>query len=368
MPKLEEYCEVRTSAGVFRDWTSVSVHYGVDPSFSRTVQLECAEPMKPGRSGVSLVAQRLKPGDRVDVALGGQLVIEGGYIKIRQTAYDAERHAVQVVAVAKSNPIREVSVDVTKESGQFRNTTFEAIANKVLTPVGIGLRLVNPPSAASIPFRQVIVQTGETIAELLERLGRQRGLWQWVDVDGTILAGNPAAASGSATLEEGVNIVAANSYIEYPWAESVVANSQTSGSDDLWARRAAHIGAEAAISGGDPGKKIIVLAEHADTQQDLQARTDHEAREINAATHRDVITHKGWYRPGSQKLWAAGDSCVVKSPMLYPFAGGQQTLKVWGVTCSQSEQSGTITAVELVNEATFQQQFPNAGAASPVAL
>lgn len=367
MPKLEEYCEVRTSNGIFRDWTSVSVRYGIDPSYSRTVTLECAEPMAPGRSGVALVAQRLKPGDRCDVALGGQLVIEGGYIKIRQTAYDAERHAVQVVAVAKSNTIREVSVD-TSDGGQFRNYTFQAIANKVLAPAGISLRLVNPPAAANSPFRQVIVQTGETIAELLERLGRQRGLWQWIDVDGTILAGNPAGGSGS-TLEEGVNIVQASSYIEYPWADSVVMYSQTSGSDDLWARRAAHIGAETSIPGGDAGKKVIGLAEHADTQQDLQARTDQEAKEINAATHRDLITHKGWYRPGTSALWKPGDGCEVKSPMLYPFAGGKQNLKVWAVTCSQAAQTGTITQVELVNEATFQQQFPDAGGgASPVSL
>ena len=365
MPKLEEYCEGRTPAGIFRNWTSVAVRYGVDPSFSRTVQLECAEPMAPGRSGVSLVAQRLKPGERVDVALAGQLVIEGGYIKIRQTAYDADRHAVQIVAVAKSNPIREVSVDVTKDSGQFRNYTFEAIGNKVLGQVGLRLRLENPPPAASIPFRQVIVQTGETIGTFLERLGRQRGLWQWADADGTIVAGNPAGTGGS-TLEEGVNITQANSYIEFPWAEMVVSNSQTNGSDDLWARRAAHIGAQAPIAGGDAGKKVIVLAEHADTQQDLQARTDMEAKAINAAIHRDTITHRGWFRPGTSKLWVPGDSCEVKSPMLYPFADGKQNLRVWGVTCLQSDQTGTITQVELVNEATFQQQFPNA-AASPTA-
>lgn len=72
MPELEEYCEVRSQNGIFRNWTSVAVHYGADPRYIRTVQLECAEPMEPGRSGVALVAQRLKPGDRVNVSLGDQ--------------------------------------------------------------------------------------------------------------------------------------------------------------------------------------------------------------------------------------------------------------------------------------------------------
>lgn len=365
MPRINEWCEVRTNNGVFRNWTSVNVRYGVDPSFERVVQLECAEPMGPGRSAVSLTAERLKPGDRVDVALAGQLAIEGGYVKIRQTAYDANRHAVQIVAVAKSNRIREVSVDIS-DGGQYRGYAFEAIANKVLGAAGLRLNLINPPAAASIPFRNVIVQTGETIAELIERLARQRGMWTWADVDGTIMAGNPPAASAGVTLEEGVNIVSASSYIEYPWADSVVMYSQTHGSDDLWGRTASEIGARSRISSGDSGQTVIGLAEHPDTQQDLQARTDQEAKEINAATHRDVITHKGWFKPGTTSLWKEGESVTVKSPMLYPFANGEQTLRVWAVNCSQGE-GGTTTSVELVNDATFQQQFPDATGGNPFA-
>jgi prophage tail gpP-like protein len=367
----QEWCEVRANGGIFRDWTAVSVRYGVDPSFERFVQLELAEPMNKLTGIVTTTAQRLKPGDRVDVTLGGQAIILGGYVKIRQTAYDANRHAVQVVAVAKSNPIKEVSVDITDGGGQFRGYTFQAIAKKVLQPIGIDLQLINPTAAAQIPFRNVIVQTGETVGEFVERLARQRGLWLWTDVNGTIQAGNPAKQSGGATLAEGVNILAANSYIEFPWAESVISYSQTNGDNQIWGRKAAEIGAQSKLAGGDAGKKVIVLAEHPDTQADLQARTDFEAASLNAAIHRDVITHKGWFRPGTAGLWKEGDSAVVRSPMLYPFAGGEQTLRVFAVTCSQSNEGGTQTQVELVNEATFQQKFPDgtAGAtpAKPVA-
>jgi prophage tail gpP-like protein len=366
MPKVEEYCEVRTENGIFRDWTAVSVRYGIDPSFQRMAQLECAEPMQPGRSGIAKVARRLKNGDRVDVALAGKLVIEGGYIKIRQTAYDANRHAVQVVVMAKSNPIREVSVDIA-DGGQYRGHTLEAIAKRALAQVGVGFKLINPPAIASMPFRNVIVQTGETIGDLIERLARQRNMWLWTDVDGTVMAGDPSAGGASATLEEGVNIVAASSYIEFPWAENVVMYSQAQGSDDLWGRRASEIGAKSTISSGDSGKTVIGLAEHPATQPELQARTDMEAKAINAAIHRDAITHKGWFRPGSSDLWKEGDSATVKSPMLYPFANGEQNLRVWAVTCSQSNEGGSTTQVELVNEATFQQRFPDATQGSPFA-
>lgn len=366
MPKVNEWCEVRTNEGIFRDWTSVSVRYGVDPSFARYATLECAEPMEPGQSGVSKVAQRLKPGDRVDVAVAGKLVIQKGIIKTRQTAYDAGRHGVQVTIVAKSNRVNNVSVDIS-DGGQYRGHTFEAIARRTLAQVGVGIKLVNPPAIASLPFRNVIVQTGETIAELVERLARQRNMWLWTDVDGTVVAGNPALQGAVATLEEGVNILAASSYIEMPNAETIVMMSQVPGDDDIWGRRASEIAAKSKISSGDTGMTVIGLAEYPATQPELQARTDMEAKAINAAIHRDVVTHKGWFRPGSTDLWKEGDSATVKSPMLYPFTNGEQNLRVWAVTCSQSNEGGSTTAIELVNEATFQTQFPDATQGSPFA-
>lgn len=366
MPAVQEWCEVRTNNGIFRNWTAVSVHYGVDPSFERIVQLELAEVMAPGTIGsgsVATTAQRLLPGGKIDVALGGQLVIQGGEIKIRQASFDSERHAVQIVAVSKANPIREVSVDL-EDGGQYRGYTFSAIANKVLAPVGVNLQLVNAPEIANLPFPNVIVQTGETIGELIERLARQRGLWLWTAPDGTIMAGNPASDS-AATLIEGVNIVSANSYLEFPQAEMVAMYSQSHGSDDLWGRRASEVGALARIPGGGSGRKIIGLAEHPNTQAELQVRTDHEVTNILAMTHRDLITHKGWFRPGTSKLWHEGDTAVVKSPMLYPFNNNQMTMRVWGVTCSQSNEGGTTTQVELVNEATFTHKYPDANIADP---
>src|SRR5438132_4590129 len=103
MPNADEWCEVRTNGGVFRDWTSVLVTYTYeDKGNPRHFQLELAEVTPTGRSQPSLLSsggtgqvilQRLKPGDRVDIALARQLVIEDGYIKIRQSASDANRHA-----------------------------------------------------------------------------------------------------------------------------------------------------------------------------------------------------------------------------------------------------------------------------------
>lgn len=369
------YCEVRTSKGVFRDWTSVTVSYSAERSYMRFFQLELAEVAPPGgqvqptllgQGGAGAVLmQRLLPGDRASIYLAGQPVIVDGYIKVRQAAYDANRHAVQVTGIAKGGNITQVAVDV--PGGQFRNYTLSAIANRILQPMGVGFSLVNPPAGADLPFRNVIVARGESIGAMIVRLARQRGCWVWTDVDGTILAGNPQATD-HVTLEEGRNIVSASSYIEDPAAEFVYSRSQASGNDQVWGRNAAEISAKAQIPGSKSGAgaSTLALAEAPNTQKELQIRTNFEVQAIMSDIHRDVITHRGWCRPGTSELWnVVQSSATVKSPMLYPFGDYTQNLRVWGVSCTQNDQAGTVTSVELVNEATFSQQYPDGSKATP---
>src|SRR5262249_4893639 len=146
MPNSEEWCEVRTNGGIFRDWTSVLVRYSFEEYWVRHFQLELAEvtPTAAARGSAGrvvdslslldqggagqVILQRVKPGDRVDIAMALRLVIENGYIKIRQSAADAYRHAVQVVGLSKAGPMREVSIDV--KGGQFRDQPLSSIANK----------------------------------------------------------------------------------------------------------------------------------------------------------------------------------------------------------------------------------------------
>jgi prophage tail gpP-like protein len=368
MPNADEWCEVRTNYGTFRDWTSVAVRCEVGASPPRHFQLELAEAtpaggpsptlLDPGGAGRSLL--RLKPGDRVDIALAGKLVIEDGYIEDRQSAGDANRHAVQVVGISKDGPIRDVSLDPKDfNGGQFRDYSLEAIANRVLKPYGVKFRLENPPKGANEKFKNVIIHHGETPWELIERLSRQRGCWLWADAGGNIVGGVPQGGGG-AVLEEGSNILAIRVHIKALNVGEVVARSQSPGTNDLWGRKAAEISAQATIPGGGKNKSLVV-AEHPGTQRDLELRANMEVQAIMAAQLRVVVTHRGWLKPGGNALWELGETVPVKSPTHFPIAGGQLTLKVWAVTYTQDNAGGTITQVELVNEATFSQKYPNLG-------
>lgn len=151
MPVVEEFCEVRTKSGIYRDWTSVAVaySYGQKAATERQFTLTIAEP--------SLKSFLLIPGDRVDVALAGKLVIQEGYLIDRQVFLDASRHVVQVTGTSKAGPISNVSVDL-PGGGQLRGYTLEAIAKKVLQPYGLNFRVENGPPGATMPFPNVAVR------------------------------------------------------------------------------------------------------------------------------------------------------------------------------------------------------------------
>lgn len=349
MPKREEYCEVRTTGGVFRDWLSVTVAQSVDDAWMRHFTLIVAEPNKN-------LLQRLVPGTRVDVALAGKVVIQEGYIHTREAAIDAHRHAVRVIGYSKADLTTRPSVDV--EGGQFRGYKVDAIANKVLKPYGIKFKVEGGPEGWDEKFPNVSVRYGETPFSLIERLCRQRGLWLRAEPNGDIIAGAKQGSSGP-LFEEGRNILAANCTITMPSVASVVANSQMQGSDSLFGKKAAEIQAKTKIENGPPGTTRKMLAEMPLNQKEVQLRTNMEAAAINASMLRVQVTYQGWLRPDGQ-LWSLSDHVSVKSPSLFPVEGGQMELKLWGYAYNQAEGAGTTTTLELVNALAFQQKNPNA--------
>jgi prophage tail gpP-like protein len=291
-------------------------------------------------------ALKLAPGDRVDISLGGKQVIKDGYIKTRQASYDSNRHAVRIDGLAKAGPMLEVSVD--RKDVQFQDYTFEAIANKLLKPVGVKFKFAKKPNGADEKFKNVIIHQGERIYEALERLARQRAIWLSTDGDGTVVGGDAQGGGGGAQLEEGVNILRASSYLEYPWAEKYVTSGQGQGSDESFGRRAAAISATSTIENGDKGKTVVEPIEVPTTQKEAQSRADMGARDIISRTLRVAVTHQGWFKPGTQELWKLRDDVSIKSPMLFPSGEEQMSLNVFSVTWNQSE-GGTTTTVELVN-------------------
>ncbi|MGU3668012.1 phage baseplate assembly protein [Methylobacterium sp. A49B] len=351
MPSPDLYCEVRTTSGTYRDWLTVQVSQDIETRWMRTFRLTCAEPR-------DKVIQRLKPGDRVDIAMAGFVVIDGGFIETRQAAYDANRHGVQISGYSKAGPLTKVSADA--GTGQFRGYPIEAIANRLLKPHGLKFKVQNGPDGWDTPFPNVVIHDGETPFDAISRLCRQRGLWLWAEANGDLAAGSKDASNGGGLVfTEGVNILSASCTITMPLAEAIKGNAQQPGSDSLFGRKAAEISAQSKLSDGIPGLARNVLAEMPLSQKELQLRTNMEAQAIEASRLQVSLAYQGWLNPAG-KLWDLSEFVTVKSPMLFPTESGQLDLKAWGYTYAQTPEGQTTASVDLRNKAAWNVQHPDA--------
>ena len=349
MPDPALVCEVRTTGGTFRDWLTVQVAQDVDTRWMRTFRLTCAEVS-------SSLQQKLFPGQRVDIAMAGYVVIDGGFIETRQAGFDANRHGVLVSGYSKAGPLTKVSVDA--GTGQFRGYPIDAIANRVLKPHGLKFRVENGPDGWDLKFPNVIARTGETPFDLISRLCRQRSLWLWSEANGDLVAGSKSGAGGSG-YTEGVNILSGNCTITMPLAEAVKGNAQQPGSDSLFGRKAAEISAKSTLSDGVSGLTRNVLAEMPLSQRELQLRVDMEAQAIEASRLQVSLSYQGWLNPQG-KLWDLSEVVPVKSPMLFPTKTGQLDLKLWGYTYGQTPEGQTTSQIDLRNQAAWNVAHPDA--------
>lgn len=339
MPDPDLVCEVRTEGGTYRDWTSVAVAQDYGEAWMRKFRLTCAEPSVNG-------VLRLKPGDRVDIALAGRVVIQNGYIKTRQAAYDTNRHAVQIDGYSKAGLTLEGSVET--GTGQYRGYKIDAIARDVLKPLGLKFRVENGPKDWDLPFPQVMVRYGESPFTMIARLCTQRGLWVRADANGDLVAG-PKDQGAATRFEEGKNILSANCTIEHLGINQLVSNSQQPGSDSLFGRKAAEVQAKAPIPGEREGLPKKMLNETPASARELQVRANMSAQALAISSFSVNVVYPGWLKPDGT-LWSLTDAATVKSPMLFPVEGGEMAdLMVWSYVYTQDAQNGTQTSVELVN-------------------
>ncbi|WP_165937754.1 hypothetical protein [Methylobacterium segetis] len=351
MADPELICEVRTKGGVYRNWISVEVQQDFrTEGWLRRLRLVCAEPS-------AIKELRLAPGDRVDIVLAGYNVIERGYIRDRQAAYDANRHAVQLVGYGKAGLITEASIN--GGTGQYRGYKLDAIANAVLKPYGLSFRVQNGPDGWDQPFPNVMVRYGETPFDLIARLCKQRGLFFYADAKGNLVAG-PKTADKVARFVEGENILAATCQLRHLAVEALIIGAQQPGSDSLSGKKASEVQAKATVPGGTPGAVQKIIAEMPLDERGAQLRTNWEAQVLQSFALQLSLTYKGWLRPGIGGLWEPSDAVSVKSPMLFPTESGTEVLKLAAYTYMQDANAGTVTTIEMVNRLAWEQRYANA--------
>ncbi|SCB41701.1 phage baseplate assembly protein [Rhizobium multihospitium] len=337
MPKIEETCEVTINGKVFRDWDSVTAIASINP-FARIVTLTVTE--KVGANGAVGQALQIKKGDSATVKLAGQL-FASGHIHERQVAYDANNHSVRVTFA--SQVLKAVKQSIPLKDGEFKGYSFQAIANKVLSPVGVVLKALNPPSGWDKAFKYVNIEPGETPFSLLSRLSKYRGIRLHDDKNGNMVARGSADKKPTAEFVEGRNILSASCLDHNPQDTTIEVVGQQRGTDNS---------TPAQNRGAYSGKADAKGANYT-VERQIQADIPVDADDLKqAAAHNQLaslggqltvrIVYQGWLL-SSGNLPEVADYTTVDSPMLMLKTS---RLQIAEVTFTQ-DQAGTRTTILL---------------------
>src|SRR5262245_17244894 len=280
------------------------------------------------------------PGDKCMVTLGGVTVIMG-HIDLRQVAYDATRHGVEIQGKSATAPVARSSVDT--KTGSFDGMSFKEVAKQVLKDYPVGIKILG--KLDDTPFAYLQNQPGERIWDFLERLARPRGIVLGSDSFGNVLLiGDHQNPVLNTQLIEGENIKKMQFVFSKVYAfQEFKTTAQSAASDDNHGPAASQL--QATAPGSTPLKsKLITPAEQpVKSQQEVQARANNEALWHVGDEVRATVTVQGWFRDEAN-LWWPGDNVFVYSPMC-PL---NQIMTIESVTYTQDNANGTETTLELV--------------------
>jgi prophage tail gpP-like protein len=341
MPKPEEIAVLEVNGKKFDDWESVWVQLRAnDPyAYFRFTAAERDPIFGVANSFPNWQKLQFKPGDRCTITLAGQLAVTG-IIEVRQVAYDAFQHGVMLIGKTDTSAPARSSVDT--KTGNFDGKHIQQIAQEVIAPYGVGLKVIGQLDLT--PFKHMQNEKGELIWDFLERIARFRGVIMGSDEQGNFLLIGDHSYQSTADLIEGVNIKSCQCTISHEQTYMRLdAHGQQGGTDDTSGPAASELTATATGKVPSPYSLLITPSEQPVTQAELQKRADTEKKWSDGTEVQANITVQGWLRGGTA-LWKPLDEVFVKSPM----AMLNDQLKIRTATFTQDDKSGTQTLLDLV--------------------
>jgi prophage tail gpP-like protein len=340
MPTPAEICVVSANGQNYNIFETVEVHRSAIDTIDHAL-LTVSE-LTTG--GTQLSDLKLAPGDSASITLGGVQAMTGN-VYLRQAAYDANTHAVQIGIVSNSQEVMRTTVD--GAPGQYVNQTIQQIGSACFGKAGVGFKVIGSPSGADLPFDRVSEPIGSMRFAFIENLCRLRNLHMVDDGKGNINAFR-GAQSVAAPLQEGINILKARLLLksdEYVEDLTGVAQVYRKGAPG------AQIVARATASnpvGAAMGGNFTIVAENAADQPSLQMRVNHQVDNVNYRTVDGSVTVQGWFLADGD-LWMnyVPANVTVYSPMLIPGDTGAFIIKE--VVHRQSIAEGSTTDIMITN-------------------
>lgn len=347
-----EICEVIVGGQRYPYWKGVQVRRDLErPSTEAVVTLTEVRPAGEqsfDQAGAGWAALRLRVGDRAKVTLAGKEAANG-FIYIRQAAIQEQNHGLKIHVLSAVLDLVRASA----QPRQYRNQTFQQIAQDQLRPFGIQMRQ-QLGSAALRPFRRIGIGPGETVWSALEQIARMRGITLHDDPQGRLVANDfsrSQSAGAGSDLREGVDFRQAQAVLrnDYLFSHTSVNGQQPGTETGGGAQTGDRARNPAAIAVNNAMQRYVprlLVSERAGNPQDMAQRAEREQASNLGTLAQVSITIQGWLK--GDRLWMdrVGETFSVYSPSLFP--DDRMQLALQAVTHSQDDKAGTTSTLEFV--------------------
>lgn len=325
----------------YEGWKTVRIQRSVD-TISGAFVLDVSDKWSAG-----ILPIEIKAGDECELSIAGEVIITG-YVDKVSPRFDDRSRSISIAGRDKTADM--VDCSAMNEPGSWDNITIGDLATKLADPFGIK---VTDESGDSEKFKLAKLQPGETAYEMLERYTRQRGILVLSDGKGGIVLKKIGGDRADVSLQQGVNIKAAEGVSDYSarYNEYIV-TGQSFGDDLLFGDEAAQIDAKAKDAEIRTLRRLKIIAANATDAQNMKKVAEWEAT-IRAARGTGItVTVQGWEQLPGGRLWTAGDLVEIQSDWLQ--IGQPKDMLINSVEFSKDDQNGTITVLQLVRPDAYE--------------
>lgn len=336
IPQKTENVVLKVREMLWDGWTEMSVTRSLEAiagEFDLTVTTQWSE----------AAPRDIREGMPCSVTLGSDTVLTG-YIDDRIPSYDAQNVSIRITGRDKTGDL--VDSSVVHKSGQWKGVRLEQLAQEIASPYGISV-LCNTDTGEA--FASVVIEQGETVFELLDRLAKQRGVLLTSDADGNLVITRASGKRASVALVLGENILAARG--RFSWRERAseyIVKGSSSAGGAKWDEQPARVtgGRQVIIADRDINRyrPKILVNEDSLTVGGASTRGDWYRARIMGEANTTEITLAGWREHGdSGPLWQTNLLVDIRDPLQALNA----TWLIKTVTFTEGE-NGRISVLSLV--------------------
>src|SRR5262252_9517717 len=183
---------ININGQLYWEWQSVYVRIEEKAWPPRHARFTCSEqePM-----GQSWAAMRIRPGDRCDIWLDGDLVLTG-QVCTRQVYFDARQHVVEIQAVGTTAVLGYGTV--ISQTGEQRNVQLVDVVQKAISPYGIQLQTRGEINQFKFP--RVASNNGEKVSDYIGKHAQALGHTTGESNDGKLILFGTSFGGAPATL------------------------------------------------------------------------------------------------------------------------------------------------------------------------